>query len=220
MKVDPKHLRIVAAIDPAASQTELRGQASRMAISCIGADPDGRIFVLDAWAMRTSTEKFVQRILEVAAQYAPQPFGCEINALQKLFSDTTMMFARAKGIKLHLRPIKQPQKIDKDTRIRLTLQPIVASGRLFLRADQTKLRDEILAFPQTPLKDLIDSLASAINLLPVQVVVQQRDAVETALVAYHRKVGTAPSLLDYRLAQLRGSQRAGAPRHFAPVIHS
>lgn len=218
MKVDPKTLRVVAAIDPAASMSELRGQASRMAIACIGADPDGRIFVLDAWAMRTSTDQFVARILETAEKYAPQPFGCEINALQRLFSDTTMMIARSKGIRLNLRPIKQPQRIDKDTRIRLILQPIVASGRLFLRADQTRLRDEILAFPQTPIKDLIDSLASAVNLLPVQVVVKNRDSLEKALIAHHRSIGTPESVLDYRLAMLRGA--SSASRAHAPMLHS
>lgn len=215
MQVDPKSLRVVAAIDPAASQSDLRGQASRMAVACIGADPDGRIFVLDTWAMRTSTEKFVEKIFSIAETYAPSPFGCEANALQMLFRDTTMMVARSRGIRLNLQPIKQPQKIDKDTRIRLTLQPIVAEGRLFLRPDQTKLRDEILAFPQTPIKDLIDALASAVNLLPVQLVVKNRQSLETALVEHHHRIGTKASVLDYRLAQLRGSSRGlTSPRPF------
>lgn len=219
MLVDPRHLRIVAAIDPAGTSTELRGQASRMAIACIGVDPEGRVFVLDAWAARVSTEKFVERIFDIAQKYRPQPFGCESNALQVLFKDATMMLARSQGIQLSLRPMPQPQKIDKETRIRLTLQPIVARGHLFLRPDQTKLRDEILAFPQTPHKDLIDALASAVNLLPAQLLVQNQKSLEDALVQYHNIAGTAPSMIDYRLAQLRNNTTVRhTSRPFGPLV--
>ena len=210
MRVDPHNLRVVASIDPASSVL-MRGQSSRMAIACVGADPEGRIFVLDAWAERTSTQSFVDRIFETAAKYSPQPFGCEVNALQRLFSDTTQMLARAKGIRLNLQAVKQPLKIDKDTRIRLILQPIIAYGRLFLRKDQVKLRDEILSFPQSHQKDLVDVLATAINLLPATLLANKDTSLEAALTAYHKSVGTPVSMLDYRMKQLRGEHPEATP---------
>jgi predicted phage terminase large subunit-like protein len=212
VQVDAKQLKIVAAIDPAGTNTELRGQASRMAIGCIGADQDGRVFVLDSWAGRVSTEKFIERIFDVAEKYNPQPFGCEANALQQLFKDATNLIARSRGLRLNLRPIKQPQKIDKDTRIRLVLQPVVARGHLFLRADQTRLRDVILAFPQSQFKDEIDVLASAINLLPARLVMKASATLEQALAEYHQRAGTAPSILQYRMQQLKNQRERPTPR--------
>lgn len=212
MIVNPKHLRVVASIDPAGS-TEMKGQSSRMAIACIGADSDGHIFVLDAWAARTSTPNFVDRIFRTAEIFDPSPFGCEAESMQRLFSDTTQMLARAKGLRLKLLPVKQPRKIDKDMRIRLILQPIVAAGRLFLRADQIDLRDEILSFPQSRRKDLIDALATAINLLPANITVSNKKSLEQSLTDYHNRIGTPKNLLEYRLAQLRKRSSTMAPPH-------
>jgi len=183
----------VAFLDPASGRAaRLKRVASRSAIVVIGADALGRVFVLHQWAARVSTQRLVDTLFLLNEQYHPRAFGCESNALQCLFTDCLELISRTKQTRLPLVPVQQPTKIDKDYRIRTSLQPVIGYGRLFLQPQHHELRSELEAFPQGQTKDLVDALASAVRLLKPISLRHERDSKRDALATYLRKTG-APS---------------------------
>lgn len=187
-----------AFVDPASSkkQQELKLLKSRSAIVVVAPDWLGRIFVLDAWGGRCSTDQLIERMYKTHDVWKLKQMGGEANGLQELFQEAILRDARLRGKTLPLRPIHQPTRIDKDWRIRATLQPIVANGRLFLRPDMTELRLEITSFPLSPLKDIVDALASAIRMIPPRQKRQEDDAETTHLLDYLRKTGAPPAVIE------------------------
>lgn len=196
----------VAFVDPSAGKTRLKRQSARTAIACVAADGLDRIFVLDAWADRCSTEKLIDRICWTHTTFAPSVIGIEANAMQEIFSDAVILLLKSRGISLPISPIHQPSGIDKDMRIRLILQPIMAFGRMFFMQNMIELEREVLAFPSGKLKDMVDVLASACKLLPARTVVKQRSDKYEALAAYHRRAGTPPQQIERRLAEVMGAE--------------
>lgn len=187
-----------AFLDPASSKKdgELKHVKARSAIVVIAPDWLGRIFVLDAWAARCSTDELIERIYATEATWKLRTFGGEANAMQELFQEAIQRDARLRGKHLPLRPIHVPTRIDKDWRIRTILQPVIANGRLFLRPEMSNLRTEIASFPLSPVKDCIDALASAIKLVPPRPVQRENDRERASLLAYLRKTGAPPAVLE------------------------
>lgn len=196
-----------AFLDPASTRkdAELKHQKARSAIIVVAPDWLGRVFVLDTWAQRASIDEIIERIYATEATWKLRSFGVEANAMQELFHEAIARDARLRGKKLPLRAVHQPTRIDKDWRIRTVLQPIVASGRLFLRSDMGELRTEITAFPLSPLKDMVDALASAIKMIPPRATRRDVDEEKEALLSYLRKTG-APAAVIEEVAR-RGSLR-------------
>lgn len=187
-----------AFIDPASSRKglELKLVKARSAIVVIAPDWLGRIFVLDAWAARTSTDHLIERMYQTHEKWNVRVMGGEANGLQELFHEAVLRDARLRGKTLPLRPVHQPTRIEKAWRIRTILQPIIANGRLFLRPDMVELKSEIASFPLSPLVDMVDALAAAIKLVPQR---QTRTEVDTELeskLAYLRKTGAPPAMIE------------------------
>lgn len=197
----------VTFVDPAGGKTALKKQRARQAIVTIAGDDAGHIFVRDAWCGRKSTEEFVERIFWTAKTFDAL-IGCEANAMQELFSDSILLLAKAKGVKLKLIPVYQPTRIEKDQRIRWILQPIIAYGRLLMLEGHEELKREIITFPQCRTKDLIDALASACTLLPAKTVERQKSDKTKALEAYLRRSHMDPRLIQRRLDELRNQERS------------
>jgi predicted phage terminase large subunit-like protein len=191
-------------LDPASSKKEgeLKAVKARSAIVVVAPDWLGRIFVLDTWAKRCSTDELIERMYRTHETWKLRVLGGEANAMQELFQEAVMRDARLRGKQLPLRPVHQPTRIDKDWRIRTVLQPVIANGRLFMRPDMTELRTEIASFPLSPIKDLIDALASAIKLVPPKPTRREADAELESLLAYLRKTG-APSAVIEEVARRR-----------------
>jgi hypothetical protein len=138
----------------------------------------------------------IEKLYAVNETWTPRLIGGEANAMQELFQEAILRDARLRGRSLPLRPIHQPTRVEKDWRIRTILQPVIASGRLFLRPDMAELRTEIAAFPLSPFKDLIDALASAIKLVPPRTTRREDDAEVDKLLAYLRKTGAPPAIIE------------------------
>lgn len=185
-------------VDPASSKKdgELKQVKARSAIVVVAYDWLGRIFVLDAWAKRCSTDELIERMYRTHELWNLRTLGGEANGLQELFQEAVMRDARLRGKKLPLRPIHQHTRIDKDWRIRTILQPVIANGRLFIRPDMTELKTEIAAFPLSPIKDLVDALASAIKLVPPRATRRENDREIDELVDYLRKTGAPASTIE------------------------
>lgn len=196
-----------AFLDPASSKKdgELKQVKARSAIIVVAYDWLGRIFVLDAWAKRCSIDELIEKMYRTHETWNLRVMGVEANAMQELFAESIMRDARLRGRKLPLRPIHQPTRLEKEWRIRAVLQPVIANGRLFIRPDMTDLRTEIGAFPLSPIKDLVDALASAIKLIPPRATRREQDAEIDQLAEYLRKTG-APAAVIEEVIRRKSSQ--------------
>jgi len=185
-------------VDPASSKKEheLKQVKARSAIVVVAPDWLGRIFVLDTWAKRCSTDELIERMYRVHEVWGLRVLGGEANGLQELFQEAVLRDARLRGKSLPLRPIHVSTRVDKDWRIRTVLQPVVANGRLFIRPDMSELKIEITSFPLSPIKDLIDALASAIKLIPPRPTRKEDDSAIQQLASYLRKSGAPPAVIE------------------------
>jgi hypothetical protein len=178
--------------DPASGRARLKRIRARQAIVVIATDWLQRIFVLYTWAGRIPTSRYLDKIIKVCDDYQPRSFGIEANAMQSLFADLVTDAAKQRMKRLSFIPVTQPTKVDKDFRIRTTLEPIIADGRLFMQKTQVELEGELRSFPTGLTKDLVDCLASAAALVPRRPLpVQQNDEAQQ-LASYLRNSG-APS---------------------------
>lgn len=187
--------------DPAAGKKlQLKRVRARSAIVGLQQDAMGHIFVRVAWAERCSTDRLVDKIFEFNETYKPRTFGIEANAMQSLFGDMVSREARMRMRRVPILEVHQPTNVDKDWRIRTTLQPVIAEGRLGVLPEHVELRAEIKNFPMTPTKDLIDALASAIKLLPPVHTRVERDTEHERRLSYLRETGAPLSYIE-RVAQ-------------------
>ena len=175
--------------DPASGRQVIKRVRARSAVVTIGVDHLMRFFVLHTFADRCSTDKLIEKLVEIGETYQPRLFGIEANAMQSLFANAMRREARTAKKRIPFIPITQPTKIDKDFRIRAALQPVIASGRLFLQANQIDLRGELLSFPMSPTKDLVDALASAIAMAPNRQTRREKDKELESRLAYLRATG-------------------------------
>jgi len=189
--------------DPAAGKRlAIKRVRARSAIVGITQDNYGRVFVLVAWAARCSTDALTDQIFAFNEQFRPRSFGIEANAMQSLYGDMVGREAKFRQFKVPILEVKQPTNVDKDWRIRTTLQPVIADGRLFIRAEHMELKQEIINFPMSATKDLIDALASAVKLLPVVHTRVEHDQELERRLMYLRETG-APA--EYILQVARGA---------------
>ena len=131
--------------------------SDRNAITVCGTTDDGVVVVLDTWADRVSPHAVIDKIFELYVHWGPRVIGIEGVNYQKALKYFVRAEAIQRGIYL---PVRDLPSIGKKTlRIR-GLQPIAASGRLYINARQQELRQELLDFPDpTTHDDLIDALS-------------------------------------------------------------
>lgn len=191
--------------DPAGSGVEgrmiKRGQA-KSSIVVVGMDALARVFVLSSWADRCPTPRLVERIIESAETWGTNLFGIEANAMQALFADMVLREARILKKRVSLTPVQQPTRLDKDFRIRTILQPVIGTGRLFIQAGQRTLRTGLEGFPHIMIKDEVDALASAVNLLPQVSTKAERDGETERYLAYLRESGAPASYITQQAESL------------------
>jgi len=200
-------------IDPAGPKRRaegLKNVASRSAIVVAGSDDLGRVFVLHAWAARCSTEKFLDTLASIHERFRPKLIGCEEVAFSGLLTDVLRLFSHRH---LPLVGVKQPSNQEKDFRIRTTLQPLVANGRLFLLGNDSgmlELKAEITTFPMNFRKDLIDTLASVCRLMPLRAKRAGVDDERAAYLRYLRESGAPPDVIEREARASRPSPVASA----------
>jgi len=200
-------LDVISYTDPASGKQgegQIKRTRARMACVTIGQDSIGRIFTLEAWAGRFSTDEYIERLIQTHTRWHAQRFGIEANGMQVLFGDTVRILVEMKGYEIPFEPIWQPTNVKKEWRNRTRLQPLTAHGRLFLQPDQFELRAELLAHPNYPTVDLVDALATACSMLPARQRQNQRMEADLKNLAAHLRAQGAPAAyIAKRIEELR-----------------
>jgi predicted phage terminase large subunit-like protein len=141
--------------------------SDRNAAVTTGVTAYGDVVVLDVFAQRCSPITLMNYLIAQAQRW-PQlrVLGIEDIAYQKAFKYFLKAETERRGIYIHVKPLKAQGK--KEVRIR-GLQPVAATGHLYVLPAQHILRDEMADFPLGAHDDVLDALAMGLQVWPQRV---------------------------------------------------
>lgn len=119
--------------------------------------PENQIFVLETWSRRVQPDAFVEMIFEIWQRWQPRVLGIE-KAGQQTTAFYFAKLTRDLGVYVNIQPLLHKNR-KKDERIRKGLQPVVNTGRMFLRKAQTTLMHQFKFHPDLSNDDELDALA-------------------------------------------------------------
>lgn len=193
-------------LDPASGKKEVvRATRARAALVVIGVDALQRAFVLHTWAKRASTNGIVEAFLDACERWTPLVAAYEAAGQQDLLYDPIIDKATDRNLIVPLHRLKVSPGVDKNFRIRTTIQPWWNDGRLLIGEDQHELISEILTFPMAPQKDLVDALSGALSLVPPHQQDVSDDTEEEELARYLRETGVPPREIERRMHEVKGT---------------
>lgn len=207
----------VGFLDPAGGKRgeKVKSQRARSAIVIISADHMNRIFVRDIWAERCSVADIRAAVYRLNNKWKPNQFGIEGSAQQSLFADAMILDAVEKHEQINIINVVHPTTITKEFRIRTHVQPLMPDGRLFMKADQGELKDELITFPMSDPVDLLDALASAISLIPKRLSLDEGHYARDAHLEYLRESGAPVSYIEQIAQQYSNGADPAGPEDFA-----
>jgi Terminase-like family. len=135
----------------------------------VGCTPSGRALVLETFTKRCTVFELMEHLFYVKLRYTPRVFGIEAVAYQKILITFLRAECERRHIYMNIVPIMSlPSKRStgnnsKPARIR-GLQPVVATGRLYVLPTQHQLRDELSDFPLGEHDDTIDALSMQLRI--------------------------------------------------------
>ena len=151
-------LDITVAVDLAPAE---KVTSDRNAVVVTGVTADGDAVVLDVFAKRCTPLELMEELFRVQQVYRPRVIGIEGVAYQKAFKYFLKSECDRRGIWMSVVELKAVGK--KETRIR-GLQPVAATGHLYIHPRQHTLRNEMADFPLGEHDDTIDALAYHLQL--------------------------------------------------------
>jgi intein/homing endonuclease/phage terminase large subunit-like protein len=149
-------------VDPAISEKK---EADYSAMVCVGVDKMNNWYILDLWREKCQPKRLLDQLFYWDSKWKPISVGIETTAFQK----TLQYFAYEEMKKQnHFIPLKELTHSDKtkDQRIR-GLEPRYETGSVFhckQVANNDYLEDEIRRFPKGKNDDMVDALASQLEL--------------------------------------------------------
>ncbi|MFH1071172.1 MAG: phage terminase large subunit [Candidatus Glassbacteria bacterium] len=159
-ELELESLVTAAAVDPSLGGKNRHDDPS--AIVCVGRDPNGALYVLDADISRRSPDRIIEDTLELYLRRRPALLGVESVQFQEFFREVLEREAASRGVYPPVRPIRQYR--DKTLRIQ-RLQPLVKSGRLRFQKKHRELFDQLRFFPRAGHDDGPDALEMAVSLI-------------------------------------------------------
>lgn len=150
-------------IDPAIS---MQKEADSTAITVVEVDGEGYILPIHIENLKIAPDKLIDLTFRLAEMYHPLAIGVELNAFQKVLQYSLNEEMRKRNRNLPIVELKVHDR-SKDERIR-ALQPLYANGKI-LHSKEVKnldlLEEQLLRFPRGRHDDIIDALASTLELI-------------------------------------------------------
>lgn len=156
--VKKSELWIYTVVDPAQTPGN---RSDRTGIVTTGIDPKGRIFILDAVAVRKDPFAALDDIYGAYEKWRPAQLGIEAVAFSRLLINPLERMGRDRNKWLPIVPIKGANTPGaKEARINQIIGETFAGGRAFLRREMADFIDEYSWFPDsTTTRDLLDAYA-------------------------------------------------------------
>lgn len=130
--------------------------SDRNSITTVGVTPWNECIVLESWARRCTALEVIQHLFEVKARFQPRAFGIEDVGYQKVLKQFLRQDMMDRMTYMNIVPLKARGK--KEQRIR-SLQPYMATSRVFIRANMHILRNEMSEFPLGEHDDAVEGLS-------------------------------------------------------------
>ena len=151
----PERLKLYGASDYAVSE----GKGDYTWLLVWGICPDGDLWLVDGWNGQTASDAWVERQIDLTAQYKPFAWFGEAGVIQKAMEPT--LTRRMRERRVHARLEWLPSIHDKPTRAR-GLQAYASMGRVHLPDNELghALLSEMLKFPNGKHDDGVDTAAN------------------------------------------------------------
>lgn len=149
-----EQLDVVMTVDPNSGQL---ASPDLPAIVVSAQSPLSQVFVFEEWARRVEPDAFVNQIYDMWARWNPRALGIEQAGQQS----TLFYFkkvAKDRGVYINVVTLR-PKNRNKAEFIRKTVQPILNTGRLFLRKGQLMLQHQLQFHPDLDNDDVLNALA-------------------------------------------------------------
>lgn len=130
--------------------------SDRNSVVTVGVSPKNQVVVLDAWGERCTQLDVVRHLFFVKRRFSPRAVGIEDVGYQKAMKYTLKELAQAEGLHFNVVPIKPGGKGKPHIR---GLQPLMATGRIYIHPTQHILRNEAADYPLGEHDDVLDTLA-------------------------------------------------------------
>lgn len=160
----PKGLSHTMTIDPAAT---VKNRSDYTAIIVVGTDVEGTSYVVDYIRERLTPDAILNSLFKLYEKYTPHTIGIETVGFQQLLKYIFELECRKRKIYPNIQELKlDVSDKGRNKRFRIeSLQPWFAKKRLFISPKQKELESELIAFPIGKHDDLIDALASQLEII-------------------------------------------------------
>ncbi len=163
--VEPKmdNLAVFSTVDLADDPENTKGDPDYNVVMTAAKDKStGRIYILEYFRKRCNPGELIDAIFNHARKWHPIKVGLESVAYQGSLSYWVKERMRKENFHFYVEGFKHGKK-SKNTRI-LGLQPLFSNGSIYIRPYMSELVQELQAFPLGAHDDLIDTLASQLDL--------------------------------------------------------
>lgn len=131
----------------------------------VGLDPAGKMYLCDVWRKQSSSDVWVEAMIDMAAKWRPLAWACERG--QILSAMGPLIERRMRERSTYVRLEHFASKFDKSVRSR-SIQGRMALEGLYVPADahwHSQFRSELLSFPAGKYDDQVDALGLVGQLL-------------------------------------------------------
>jgi hypothetical protein len=153
------------AIDPASTDRDISAKTSRTAICIWAVDASWNCVLLWRKVGYFDPIRWMGYVFEGARKFSGSVSRCivEAAAMQKVLAPILQKEALLQDFPLYFKPV--PAGGDKDARIRMKLQPLLAKGKIYaVWGEDIELKQELKVFPQSKWrKDLLDASEKALS---------------------------------------------------------
>jgi len=155
----PKGLRVFTTVDPAISKKK---SADDTCIMTCGISADRKIFILEYTVGKMNPTELIEELWKHYDKYNPEKVGIEATAYQQSIIHYLSQDMKAKQRFFLIEPLNF--RTDKHARVR-GLLPFYQHGQIYHPFDSEKLDEQLRRFPAGRKDDIVDCLASQLELL-------------------------------------------------------
>lgn len=135
--------------------------SDRDAVVVVGTTDEGDAIVLDAWCSRTNPLEVITKLVQVIRTYNPRVVGIQKVGYEMSIKYHLQAELEREGLYARIVPIKPGGPAKSHIR---GLQPVAATGHLYILPTQHILRNELSEFPLGQYDDVADALALQLQL--------------------------------------------------------
>lgn len=159
--VEVDDLDITTTVDPAYNEGLLNlSRLDRNAVVTCGiaagvGNATADAIVLDAWGKRCTPLELIEHLVWTLRRFHPRAFGIQKAGYEMVLKYFLAATAEQEGLYAHVIPVKPGGKGKKHIR---SLQPVAATGHLYISPSHHMLRDELADYPLGQHDDVADAL--------------------------------------------------------------